>query len=121
MEDAAPPTPKGRVSAAKITMKYNIVVVLLALASIGYCQQTPGNGGQWVPPHIFNEHPEHASAQGLGTEHSLLGTSQVYAATGERPLWEVYRPLVDVSLGDFARACREEHATATKAKLLYTN
>jgi hypothetical protein len=66
-------------------------------------------------------HSEHASVQPMAREQSLLeGSTGVYTAHGERPLWEVAPPDPPaVPLGDIARLLKKEHETAKKAQFVY--
>ena len=72
-------------------------------------------------PLQYPDHPQHADMHAMSPEQSLLNNPSISVASGERPLWEVYRPLVDTSLGVFAKAYREAHAVQPKAKVCYTN
>jgi len=66
-------------------------------------------------------HSQHASVQPMAREQSLLeGSSGVYTAHGERPLWEVAPPEPPaLPLGDIARMLKKEHETAKKAQFVY--
>lgn len=94
-------------------MAKNFAIALL-LSSLCWGQTTH------IDAHI-PDHPQHASAGPMGTEQSLLGGPSTTSATGERPLWEVYKPVPDTSLGTFAKEYREKHATEPKATIIYEN
>ena len=57
----------------------------------------------------------------MASERPLVGGApDAYAyAHGERPLWEFGPVSQPVSLGDVARACRKEKATAKKAERVF--
>ncbi|HZQ21117.1 MAG TPA: hypothetical protein VFA90_20770 [Terriglobales bacterium] len=74
-------------------------------------------------PQMFTmpEHPQHAFQAGLAQEQDLREHSESIWAHGERPLWEVMPAPKFVSLGEIARAYREEHAIAPKASIVWKN
>ena len=65
-------------------------------------------------------HPQHASVKTVLAEQSLLGSNYTYAK-GERPLWEVAPKIVEVPLGDVARAVRKDRALAKKSAAVVEN
>ena len=71
-------------------------------------------------PGCVPSHPQHASAKPMLAEQSLLGSNYTYAK-GERPLWEVAPKIVEVPLGDIARAVRKDHAVAKKSATVVEN
>jgi hypothetical protein len=65
----------------------------------------------------INNHPARASQKSLASERSLLISSNVVSARGERPLWELVPSREEVSLGEAARLLRKQHAAEKKAKV----
>ena len=68
-------------------------------------------------PIRINDHTARASQKSLAGEQSLLISSSVISARGERPLWELMQPSEEVSLGEAARLLRQQHAVDKKAKV----
>jgi len=90
-----------------------ILIVLLSAAAFGQNAGVIPNQPQLIQ---VPDHPQHASAQGMASESSLVGGGpNTYSyAQGERPLWE-FGPVSDpVPLGDVARAFRKERENAKK-------
>jgi hypothetical protein len=74
-------------------------------------------------PYQMTYHAEHASAQPMAQEQSLLaGSGTVTIGHGELPLWEVApKEPPAVPLGDTARLLRKQHETAKKAQFVFEN
>ena len=105
-------------------MKVTLVMLLLGFgASFAYGQSTYTGTALNAQPQIveFYSHPQTALQAPLKLETSLLETSNLTWAQGERPMWEVAPPLNPVPLGDIARMYREEHAKAKKAEKVWQN
>ncbi len=69
----------------------------------------------------FASHAGHAVQQPMGAEQNLLGQSSFTHARGERPLWEVEKLAPVTPLGDSARILKQQHETAKKADIVWTN
>jgi hypothetical protein len=69
----------------------------------------------------FASHAGHAAQQPMGTEQNLLGQSGFTHARGERPLWEVEKLAPVTPLGTSARILKQEHETAKKAEVVWSN
>jgi len=69
----------------------------------------------------FASHPARASYQGMGQEQNLFAQSLNVQAHGVLPLSEVKLPSMVTPLGDSARLLKEEHLTAKKAEVIWTN
>jgi len=68
------------------------------------------------------ENPLHATQTALAQPQDLRERSSVTWAPGELPLWEVApEKAPEKSLGDVARALRQEHDAAKKATKVWTN
>jgi hypothetical protein len=67
------------------------------------------------------DHPLHAEAHAMATEHPLVGGgADTYTyAKGERPLWEFGPVSQPVPLGDVARAYRQQKLLAKKAEIIF--
>lgn len=102
-------------------MKTMLVVfcVLCAATAVGQV----GVGTLSNQPFILQlpEHPEHAEAHAMATEHSIMsgGANTYTVMQGERPLWEFGPVSVEPSLGDVARAYRKEKLAAKKAEIVF--
>ncbi len=72
-------------------------------------------------PTYFFSHESRATQLDMAMEQNILSNSTPAHATGVRPLWEVAPPLHEVSLGDFAREARKEHANMKKAAKVWEN
>ena len=66
-------------------------------------------------------HPQHAEAKAMAEEKTLLVSSGQTQGHGSRPLWELMPPKQEVSLGDVARAMKQEHTTARKSSAVWVN
>ena len=86
-----------------------------ALAQIG------GSLSNQPTVYTFESHPQHAARTPLAEAQSLNGVEAPVSGKGERPLWEVAVPKQEVSLGEAARALREEHASAKKSVRSWQN
>jgi hypothetical protein len=86
-----------------------LLVVLLFLgctfAHAQYSSISPLNGPSYQPP----SNPRHADQHDLAPMQNLLGNNSISEGHGERPLWE-FGGTPEVSLGDFAKKYRAEHA-----------
>ena len=69
----------------------------------------------------FQSHVGHAAQQGMGQVQDIMETSTNVSAHGVRPLWEVAKPAYVAPLGDSARQLRQEHMSAKKAEVVWTN
>ena len=69
----------------------------------------------------FQSHVGHAMQQGMGQTQDIMETSINVSAHGVRPLWEVAKPAYVAPLGDSARLLRQEHMSAKKAEIVWTN
>jgi hypothetical protein len=105
-------------------MKYlRTFCLLFIFGAAGAAAQVAG-GALSAQPQIFEipSHPERAAQQTLSREESLLETSTITSAKGERPLWEAPQRVTYVMpLGDVARLFRKEHESAKKAVLVKDN
>ena len=88
--------------------------VLAATAAFGQTASALSNESS--PIRIYG-HPERASQKSLADEQSLLISSNVVSARGERPLWELVQPSEEISLGEAARLLRQQHMADKKAKV----
>ena len=70
-------------------------------------------------PLQMSDHTQHASQHDMAKESTLLNVSSYSYAQGEVPLADLGSPIYHVPLGDVARACRKEHATAPKAVVVF--
>src|SRR5208282_6591106 len=106
-----------------ITGVFCILTIIFLFASLGHAQSIAGGGGSIQAPtgptYSVPDHPRHADYGVLRPEQNLLGSGSVTTASGERPLWEVAGPLYEKSLGDVARAYREGHKNAEKARIVW--
>jgi hypothetical protein len=82
-----------------------------------------GGGSANVQPHALAmpSHTLRASQTALSTTQNLLERSGSTSARGERPLWEVMQLAPEAPLGDAARALKAEHASAKKARVVWSN
>lgn len=100
-----------------------LAVVILFLCSMSHAQSVGGIGSSIQAPYTntvqMQDHPAHADQGSLRTEVSLLGSNGVTTAHGERPLTDFPSDRIEVSLGDVARAYRQEHAKAEKASRIW--
>ncbi len=69
----------------------------------------------------FPSHPQRAEIKPMADEKSLLLPSGSTQARGTRPLWELAPPKQEVSLGDVARALKQERATVKKSSAVWVN
>lgn len=97
-------------------MKATLFALLILCAS-GALAQTIGTAVLSSEPVVvqFPSHPARAAQRPLAAEQNILFTASNSYAQGERPLWEVAKPVPEIPLGDIARMLREEHASAKKA------
>ena len=104
-------------------MKATILGMCLLCATAAFAQSS-GVGyalNADAHPAEFSSHPERAIQHPLGSEQSVLETSESVWAHGELPLWEVAQKKEQVSLGDAARVWRKEHEKVKKADKVWTN
>ncbi|HUM06284.1 MAG TPA: hypothetical protein VLT90_12540 [Terriglobales bacterium] len=101
-------------------MKTTLLALFLLTASAAFGQAI-GASVINSEPNIFHipSHELRATQSQLANEQSILFTAVNPSAQGERPLWEVVKPAPQPSLGEVARALRQEHATAKKAVKVY--
>lgn len=103
-------------------MKTLVVVICLVTAS-AFAQS--GSGAVVLnsepQPITVSSHPRSASTQSLASTQNLLGSAGYASARGERPLWEVVTPRVEVPLGDIARNLKKEKAEVKKAAVVHEN
>ena len=100
------------------------VLALCLLSAVAAFGQVAGGGTILSnQPQVMRmgSHSEHASAQSLGREQSLLSKSGFAYGKGERPLWEVGTVPTSVPMGDVARTLRKEHESAPKAVVIWEN
>jgi len=103
-------------------MKLTLGILFLLCASVAFGQAAGASALSAQPIVIqMQSHPEHASYTPLGQEQYLAEKSTYTFAQGERPLWEVAPVNSEISLGDVARALREEHLKARKAEFFREN
>lgn len=57
----------------------------------------------------------------MGQAQDIMETSINVQAHGVRPLWEVAKPAYVTPLGDSARLLKQEHMSAKKAEIVWTN
>jgi hypothetical protein len=97
-----------------------LVLTLCFLWSAAALGQSVSNTVQMSSTFQTTSHAEHASPHALAQEQTLLaGPGWGYTiAEGERPLWEFASSKPEVPLGDVARAYREQHETAKKARFV---
>jgi hypothetical protein len=93
-----------------------VVIVVFACAMLSHAQ-IAGSYVQPVtgPTYSVPDHPQHADQGTLRAEVSLLGSNGVTTAHGELPLSDFPSDKREPSLGEVARAYRQEHAKAEKA------
>lgn len=101
-------------------MKTTLLVLIILCSAAAFGQTASVASAVSQPIHI-SDHPLHASQGTMGTEYSLVGggPSTYTVAQGERPLWEFGPVTEPTPLGDVARACRKEKATAKKAAIIF--
>jgi hypothetical protein len=106
-------------------MKTAVLVGCFLCTTAALGQSIGGSIGSPVmsQPYQMTYHEQHASARSMAQEQSLLdGSSGVYIAHGERPLWEVAPPeLPAIPLGDTARLLKKQHETVKKAQFVFEN
>lgn len=97
--------------------------VVMVSGAVAASAQNIGSSAANSPPQMLTltDNPQHASQVGLAPEHDLLERGGSQSAHGERPLWEVMPAPKVISLGEIARAYREEHESAKKAVLIWVN
>jgi hypothetical protein len=93
--------------------------VLCASAAFGQIGQSSLSAQPTV--YTFENHPQHASRTPMADPQTLNGNEVSVSAHGERPLWEVAVTKQEVSLGEAARALREEHESAKRAVRSWQN
>ena len=98
-------------------MKFTLYTTLVLLfTSICWAQ---GHLDGTIQPQYFPEHVQHADQHEMRPEVPLV-SSGVVVGSGERPLWECYKPS-EVDLAEFARQYRREHKKAPRSGTVYTN
>lgn len=99
-----------------------VLIVLCVLCAATVVGQSTGSVLSSQPV-VFQSasHVEHASPHDMATEQPLVGAGgNTYTyAHGERPLWEFGPVSEEPSLGDVARAYRQEKLTAKKAEIVF--
>jgi hypothetical protein len=103
-------------------MRINFLMSLLLLLSAGAfgqcCQPAASPAMTGISWGL--DHAQPATEHGLAPEHDLREPGGITMAHGERPAWEVMSLVEESrSLGDAARDCRKEHATAEKAHIVW--
>jgi hypothetical protein len=104
-------------------MKTALLAACFLCATAAFGQSVGGSMGtpSMSAPFQMTNHEQHASFHQMGQEQTLFGTSGVYTAQGEVPLWEVAPPEAPtMPLGDVARLLRKERETAKKATFVYS-
>jgi hypothetical protein len=104
-------------------VKITILGLCLLTAGLAFAQSSGGGYALNADarPVEFSSHPERAMQHPLGSEQSVLETSEFVWAHGEVPLWEVAQKKEAVSLGEVARVWRKEHEKMKKADTVWTN
>lgn len=99
------------------------VLGILCFAGMAFGQAATLASGLSAEPTIyeFQSHVGHAAQQGMGQAQDIMETSINVQAHGVRPLWEVAKPAYVTPLGDSARLLKQEHMSAKKAEIVWTN
>jgi hypothetical protein len=99
------------------------VLGILCFAGMAFGQAATTANGLSAEPIIyeFQTHVGHAAQQGMGQAQDIMETSINVQAHGVRPLWEVAKPAYVAPLADSARMLRQEHMSAKKAEIVWTN
>jgi hypothetical protein len=100
------------------------VLGLFCFAGAAFGQAVAGSGaGLSAEPIVyeFQSHAGHATQQGMGVQQDIMETSSNVQAHGVRPLWEVATPAYVTPLGDSARLLKQEHMSAKKAEIVWSN
>jgi hypothetical protein len=100
------------------------VLGILCFAGMAFGQASSATaGGISAEPVVyeFQSHVGHAAQQGMGQAQDIMEQSINVQAHGVRPLWEVAQPAHVTPLGDSARLLRQEHMSAKKAEIVWTN
>ncbi len=99
------------------------VLGILCFAGMAFGQAATTASGLSAEPTIyeFQSHVGHAAQQGMGQAQDIMETSINVQAHGVRPLWEVAKPAYVTPLGDSARLLKQEHMSAKKAEIVWTN
>jgi hypothetical protein len=99
------------------------VLGILCFTGIAFGQAATTASGLSAEPTIyeFQSHVGHAAHQGMGQAQDIMETSINVQARGVRPLWEVVKPAYVAPLGDSARLLKQEHMSAKKAEIVWTN
>jgi hypothetical protein len=92
-------------------------------AGAAFGQSGAGYGALSNEPQVLQmpSHPQHATQKAMASEQSLLETSVLIYARGQRPLWDFAKLSEPIPLGDAARALRKERAAAKKARVYWQN
>lgn len=104
-------------------MKTAVLVLCVFCAVVTWGQAIGGGAVLNNQPQVLRMggHSEHASAQNLGREQSLLPKTGFAYGKGERPLWEVGTLPTSIPMGDVARMLRKQHDSAPKAVVIWEN
>jgi hypothetical protein len=104
-------------------MKITLFLFCFFCATTAFGQAAFGGSALSSEPQVIElpSHPARATQQPMGEQESILVSSTMVSAHGERPLWEVAPKHHEVPLGDVARMLRKEHATAKKAVIVWDN
>lgn len=102
-------------------MKIVLIVLCVLCAATAVGQNTGSVLSSQAIVFQVPDHTEHAAPHALATEQSIIGGgANTYTyAQGERPLWEFGPVHEEPSLGDVARAYRQEKLTAKKAEFIF--
>jgi hypothetical protein len=102
-------------------MKTTLFLFCLFCAGAAFGQSAAGYSALSNEPQVFQmpSHPQHATQKPMASEQSLLETSALIYARGQRPLWDFAKLSELVPLGDAARALRKERAAAKKARICW--
>jgi hypothetical protein len=108
----------ARINMTKLTIvTLSFLCFLCAPAAFG---QTAAVLSSTAQPLQMPDHVQHASTHAMAMESSLFSATSPYSyAQGEVPLAELGSPIYQTPLGDIARSCRQEHAMATKAAVVF--
>lgn len=117
--------PEAALSAAETrfevkTMKY--VIAFFLLCSAGALAQATGTVlNSQAQPLQFQYNPRTATQQPLAAERSVLFSNGYTVAQGERPVSDFLSSAECQSLGDVARALKQDQAQTKKSDVVYVN
>lgn len=103
------------------TALLSTMIVLWGSAAFGQASTGVSALSGQPQPLVFESHPAHASRTPMASDQDQNGGAIIIYEQGERPLWEVATPKQEISLGEAARALREEHSSVKKAVRSWQN